>query len=139
MHPLPLSLEVRRLTRMLLSHTHALASSATVTCCCARRCTADVVFSLPAALLLHAGAALADAEYGPAFRALRHEAGGELDQRCLLVLALVLERCRGDTSAWAPYIAMLPEAYGALGVRARPLLTLLALLCWGQCWHAALS
>lgn len=79
-----------------------------------RRRAADVVFSLPAALLLHAGAALHDAEYGAAFKALQHEAGSDLDQRCCLVLALVLQRCRGAASAWAPYIAMLPQCYGAL-------------------------
>lgn len=47
-------------------------------------------------------------------RQLHVELGGStvLDQRCLLVLLLVLERCKGSTSAFAPYIDMLPTSYG---------------------------
>jgi hypothetical protein len=45
---------------------------------------------------------------------LQAEVGTEvLDQRSLLVLFLVLERCRGAASAYAPYINMLPLEYGA--------------------------
>lgn len=36
-----------------------------------------------------------------------------MDQRSLLVLLLVIERARGSSSFWAPYINMLPQQYGA--------------------------
>jgi hypothetical protein len=36
------------------------------------------------------------------------------DQRSLLVLLLVLERAKGQASAFAPYIDMLPQQYGEL-------------------------
>jgi hypothetical protein len=45
-------------------------------------------------------------------RQLQEEAGPELDQRCLLVLLLVLERCRGQDSFFAPYCNILPATYG---------------------------
>ena len=35
-----------------------------------------------------------------------------LDMRSLLVLLLVVERCRGPASFWYPYISFLPETYG---------------------------
>ncbi|KAF8068238.1 Setd3 [Scenedesmus sp. PABB004] len=74
----------------------------------------DAAVRLPAALLLHGGAALGDAEYGRAFAALLAEAppgATWLDARGLLILLLVLERCRGAASAWAPYVDALPERF----------------------------
>jgi hypothetical protein len=35
-----------------------------------------------------------------------------LDMRSLLVLLLVVERCKGRASSWHPYISFLPETYG---------------------------
>jgi len=64
-------------------------------------------------MLLHAGVALADPDYGAAFSALlQEEDGAALDARSLLVLQLVVERCRGAGSRWAPYVSFLPAAYG---------------------------
>lgn len=62
--------------------------------------------------MLHAGLATADAAYGAAFRALLAEAGSELADRFVLCLVLLVERLKGDASAWAPYINMLPKTYG---------------------------
>jgi hypothetical protein len=73
---------------------------------------ADVIFSIPEQLLLYGARAYQDAEYGPAFRRLQAEAGPALDQRSLLVLLLVLERCRGSDSFFAPYVLILPTEYG---------------------------
>ena len=67
---------------------------------------------MPQRLLLHEGTAYADAEFGAAFGALRAEAGAALDRRLVLCLLLLLERARGDASAWAPFIRVLPASYG---------------------------
>lgn len=46
-------------------------------------------------------------------RSLLQEVGSQvLDQRSLLVLLLLLERCKGQQSAFAPYIDLLPQTYG---------------------------
>lgn len=45
-------------------------------------------------------------------RQLQEEAGPVLDQRSLLVLLLVLEKCRGQASFFAPYVDLLPPSYG---------------------------
>lgn len=44
---------------------------------------------------------------------MQAEAGAALDHRWMLCLLLILERARGRTSKWAPYISILPTAYGA--------------------------
>lgn len=48
-----------------------------------------------------------------AFRALQQQEGTKLDERSILCMLLVLERCRGAASQWAPFISVLPEQYGA--------------------------
>jgi len=68
---------------------------------------------VPQRLLLHESVALADVRFGGAFRALRAEAGPGLDARAALCLLLLLERARGPASAWAPYVDVLPDTYGA--------------------------
>jgi len=77
------------------------------------RRAAGCVLRVPQRLLLHEAVALADARFGGAFRALRAEAGPDLDARATLCLLLLLERALGPTSAWAPYIDVLPDTYGA--------------------------
>eukprot|EP00798_Chlamydomonas_sp_ICE-L_P020720 gene20720-27532_t len=70
----------------------------------------DTLITLPQHLLLHAGCAYEDAEFGEAFRILSNEGAGQ-DPRNILGLLLVLERSRGDSSKWAPYIYILPRQY----------------------------
>lgn len=62
--------------------------------------------------MLHAGLATADPIYGGAFCALLTEVGTELADRFVLCLVLLVERIKGSASTWAPYITMLPTAYG---------------------------
>ena len=76
-------------------------------------CHAERLISVPVSLLLHAEVGLSDPVYGEALRALRAEAGTELDNRVMLVLTLMLERLKGCQSRWATYINHLPEEYGA--------------------------
>lgn len=75
-------------------------------------CGAGCFLRVPQRLLLHEGSAYADADFGAAFCALRAEAGAALDRRLVLCLLLLLERARGDASAWAPFIRVLPASYG---------------------------
>jgi len=77
------------------------------------RRAAGCVLRVPQRLLLHESVALADVRFGGAFRALRAEAGPGLDARAALCLLLLLERARGPASAWAPYVDVLPDTYGA--------------------------
>ncbi|CAG9460311.1 unnamed protein product [Pedinophyceae sp. YPF-701] len=67
--------------------------------------------TVPQHLILHAGLAQDDVDYGPDFRALAREEGASLDARFLLSLLLLVERCRGAESFWAPYVAVLPRTY----------------------------
>ncbi|MEW5305262.1 MAG: hypothetical protein WDW36_007817 [Sanguina aurantia] len=71
----------------------------------------EAVIFLPQSLLMHAGLALKDAEYGAAFRQLQTEAGAALDPRSMLCMLLVLETTRHQLSFFHPYIAALPETY----------------------------
>ena len=66
----------------------------------------DTIFSIPTSCLLHPDSAKADSVYGPAFTSLAHEPG--VDDRIILTLFLALERGRGESSKWAPYINGLP-------------------------------
>jgi hypothetical protein len=111
-------------------------------------------------LLLHGGLAFQDPLYGPAFTALwRRYNGGDptttrtssrknssrsnegsaaaapvvVDLRVMLVLLLVVERCRGQASRWSPYLNILPASYGELEGRRG---TREAMGCLGQ-WLAA--
>jgi len=59
----------------------------------------------PPCLLTAALAGPAHRHYGPAFAALA------LADRDALCLALLVERCDGQSSAWAPYVAALPVSY----------------------------
>ena len=43
---------------------------------------------------------------------LLRELGTCVDQRNVLCVLLILEKARGDTSVWAPYIDILPQEYG---------------------------
>ncbi len=76
-------------------------------------CRAEPLISVPVSLLLHAEVGLSDPMYGEALRALRAEAGTELDNRVMLVLTFLVERLKGRQSRWATYINNLPEKYGA--------------------------
>lgn len=85
----------------------------------------EPLIRVPRALLILGAFAFEDAEYGEAFAELRNmiEQGGDhgdaeaadgadhLDPRSALVLLVAIERCRGNLSRWAPYIAALPLEY----------------------------
>ena len=73
---------------------------------------AECAIEVPQSLLLHAGLATADTDFGAAFSALAAEVGRELADRFLLCLVLLVERVKGASSAWSPYISMLPQTYG---------------------------
>ena len=66
----------------------------------------DTIFSIPTSCLLHPDSAKTDYIYGPAFTSLSLEPG--VDDRTILTLFLALERERGESSKWAPYIKALP-------------------------------
>lgn len=68
---------------------------------------------IPQQLLLHAGLCHGDGAFGQAFHKLKAEAGVEMDDRHLLCLLLIVERAKGVSSKWHPYISYLPQTYGA--------------------------
>ena len=55
---------------------------------------------------------LGDGLMGPLLKRLLDEVGKELDERYLLCLTLLIERCKGSDSVWAPYIDILPKTFG---------------------------
>jgi len=72
----------------------------------------ETLISVPQPLLLHAGTAFEDPEFGQCFRQIAQEAGlNGADLRPILCLLLVLEKARQDSSRWSPYISILPESY----------------------------
>mmetsp|Transcript_13165 Transcript_13165/g.28231 ORF Transcript_13165/g.28231 Transcript_13165/m.28231 type:complete len:1436 (-) Transcript_13165:969-5276(-) len=71
----------------------------------------DGLISIPQSILLHAEVALNDSQYGEAFRRLKDEMASQADQRHLLCLLLLLEKCRDSASNWAPYMHILPKKY----------------------------
>lgn len=68
---------------------------------------------IPQQLLLHAGLCDVDCLFGQAFNELKAEAGVAMDDRHLLCLLLIVERAKGTSSKWHPYISYLPQTYGA--------------------------
>lgn len=70
--------------------------------------------SVPQKTLLLAVAGLSDAVYGPLLKRLVDACGKALDERYLLCLSLLIERCKGCESAWAPYLDVLPLSAGEL-------------------------
>ena len=68
---------------------------------------------IPQQLLLHAGLCCFDCQFGQAFNKLKAEAGVAMDDRHLLCLLLIVERAKGMSSEWHPYISYLPQTYGA--------------------------
>lgn len=74
--------------------------------------TAVAFITIPQQLLLHAGLCHGDGASGEAFSKLKAEAGLEMDDRHLLCLLLIVERAKGISSKWHPYISYLPQTYG---------------------------
>ncbi|KAK9823277.1 hypothetical protein WJX72_001533 [[Myrmecia] bisecta] len=66
---------------------------------------------IPQHLLLRAELALQDPVYGKALTALAAEAGPSLDERFLMCLLMIIERCKGESSLWGPFLAVLPRTY----------------------------
>ncbi|GAX85353.1 hypothetical protein CEUSTIGMA_g12770.t1, partial [Chlamydomonas eustigma] len=61
---------------------------------------------------MHHGQAIKCPEFGVAFQTLlQHEVSLVHDKRQILCMLLILERCKGSLSHWAPYIDILPETY----------------------------
>jgi hypothetical protein len=74
---------------------------------------ADCFLRIPQHLLLEASLAVSP-KYNlqPVFYALiESDTASEIDERTLLVLTLLLERAKGASSKWAPYIDILPQTY----------------------------
>lgn len=67
---------------------------------------------IPQQLLLHAGLCYVDCPFGQAFNELKAEADVAMDDRHLLCLLLIVERAKGTSSKWHPYISYLPQTYG---------------------------
>lgn len=72
--------------------------------------------SVPQKTLLLAVAGLSDAVYGPLLKRLVDASGKALDERYLLCLSLLIERCKGCESTWAPYLDVLPLSAGELPI-----------------------
>ena len=64
------------------------------------------IFSIPIKCLMHPAVAFEDPQYGAALAALSLEDG--VDDRSILVFFLAIERERGASSRWAPYVNSLP-------------------------------
>ncbi|KAK9841658.1 hypothetical protein WJX74_009604 [Apatococcus lobatus] len=67
--------------------------------------------SVPQKVLLLAFAGLSDAVYGPLLQRLMDKNDKTLDERYLLCLSLLIERCKGPGSARAPYLDILPSSF----------------------------
>ncbi|KAK9868713.1 hypothetical protein WJX84_009251 [Apatococcus fuscideae] len=67
--------------------------------------------SVPQRTLLQACTGLSDAVFGPLLRRLVDKVGKALDERYLLCLTLLIERCKGPVSSWSPYLDILPKSF----------------------------
>ena len=74
---------------------------------------AEVFLQIPQHLLLEPSLATSPQyDLQSAFAALlQSENAAEIDERTLLVLTLLAERAKGDSSKWAPFIGILPQTY----------------------------
>ncbi len=75
-----------------------------------------IVAEVPLQVALTSANIVQHPELGPAFAELMQL--GVLDERNAVMLALLIERLRGEDSPYAPWLRLLPEQY--------------ACRCWGQ-------
>lgn len=76
----------------------------------ANDCTEGVLMVTPLDLAITPMRVLQDHEFGNVYGKLFED--GDVDDRLLMILFLLVERVRGELSFWAPYLDMLPTSFG---------------------------
>jgi hypothetical protein len=92
--------------------------------------------TFPLNLALTAEAAVSDPQLGPSYSQLLEE--GLVGEREVVILMLLVERLRGSSSKWAPWIQQLPHRWGQeqalqLGLKQRAVI-IPSTSCVPSCW-----